>query len=68
MIDLTPTFTTLRMRVFEMRLEPGPQTGPRLVYLAFRLSDGAPAVLANAVVNDQRGNTAGLPARAPRRR
>ncbi len=55
MLDLTPAFTTERMRIFEMRLEPGPETGLRLVYLAFRLSDGAPGVLANAVIWDQRG-------------
>jgi hypothetical protein len=61
MLDLTPAFTTSRMRVFEMRLEPGPETGLRLVYLAFRLSDGAPGALANAVILDQRGQLSARP-------
>jgi hypothetical protein len=47
-------FPTERLRVFEGTVIPWPDSGPRLVYLAFMKPSGAPQTVAHAIVWDLR--------------
>jgi hypothetical protein len=52
--ELTFSFETKRLRVFEAKVTPWPEQQARLIYVAFLQSGGAAQTVAHAVVADRR--------------